>query len=26
VEQQGEKGPQASSVRIVDKPGSRTGK
>jgi cold shock CspA family protein/ribosome-associated translation inhibitor RaiA len=26
VEQQGEKGPQASSMRIVDKPGSRTGK
>jgi cold shock CspA family protein/ribosome-associated translation inhibitor RaiA len=26
VEQPGEKGPQASSMRIVDKPGSRTGK
>ena len=26
VEEQGEKGPQASALRIVDKPGSRTGK
>jgi cold shock CspA family protein/ribosome-associated translation inhibitor RaiA len=26
VEQQGEKGPEASTARIIDKPGSRTGK
>jgi cold shock CspA family protein len=26
VEEEGEKGPQASALRIVDKPGSRTGK